>query len=179
MRLSFDDRGVVAFVAVLAVAAAAVVFFALSRKVPDTALVIATEQDCLRAFDKATCDDIVTAAMTVHGRTAPRFFDAELCELSYGAGGCRAVQDGMVPSRSFAPKIAVILAPRDGDLRELVPLYFAPGEEGGVGPRRVFYRGSAIGTLSQDVFAGAQLSRVAGKDGKPLTSGAVRKLRQG
>lgn len=179
MRLKVDDRGVLAFVAVLAVAAIAVVFFALNRKAPDTALVIATEGDCLRAFDKTTCDDIVAAALAVHGRTAPRFFDVDLCELSFGAGGCRAVQNGMVPSRSYAPKIAVILAPRDGDLRELVPLYFAAGDDGGEGPRRVFYRGSAVGTLSQDVFAGAQLSRVAGKDGKPITSGAVRKLRQG
>ena len=46
-----------------------------------------------------------------------------------------------------------------------MPLYFAAGDDGAEGPRRVFYRESAVGTLSQDVFAGAQLSRVAGKDG--------------
>ncbi len=95
-----------------------------------------------------------------------------------GAGGCRPVQDSVFGGQAYAPKIAAILASRTGDRRDLLPLYFGKGAVKEDSARRVYFRGVAIGVLSQDKFGGAQISRIVDINGKPISSGAVRKLRR-
>ena len=62
--------------------------------------------------------------------------------------------------------------------RDLLPLYFGKGAKEEASTRRVYFRGVAVGMLSQDKFGGAQISRIVDVNGKPISSGAVRKLRR-
>lgn len=172
------DYRLVVFVGVLVAVAAVVVFAALRHRGPDSALVLATDQDCLRAFDKDACGQIVSNALVIHARTAPSFQSQRVCEMSFGANGCRPVKDSVFGGQAYAPKVAAILASRDGDRRDLLPLYFGKGAKDEQSTRRVYFRGVAIGMLSQDKFGGAQISRIVDVNGKPISSGAVRKLRR-
>lgn len=174
-----DDVKVAVFVACLVIGAAVVLFAALRHRAPDTALVLATDQDCLRAFDAAACEKIVASAFAIHARTAPSFYSAQLCEMNFGAGGCRAVKDSVFGDGAYAPKVAAVVAARNGDQRDLLPVYFGPHSASDQGPRRVYYRGVAVGTLAQDRFGGAQISRLVDLKGAPITSATVRKLRRG
>jgi uncharacterized protein YgiB involved in biofilm formation len=177
-KADVGDYRLVMFVGVLVVVAAVVVFAALRHRGPDTALVLATDQDCLRAFDKDACGQIVSNALVIHARTAPSFHSQRVCEMSFGAGGCRPVKDSVFGGQAYAPKVAAILASRDGDRRDLLPLYFGKGAKDEQSTRRVYFRGVAVGMLSQDKFGGAQISRIVDVNGKPISSGAVRKLRR-
>jgi len=138
--------------------------------------VLATRKDCLRAFDNATCEGIVDAALKIHVKSAPRFFERRMCELSFGEGQCRAI--AQVPSTVYVPDVAVILAARGADASGLLPLYLGrSGEKAGEdGSRRVYYRGNAIGLLSDIRFGGAQISRVADFKGAPITVTEVERL---
>jgi uncharacterized protein YgiB involved in biofilm formation len=177
-RADAGDYRVAVFLGVLAVVAAVVVFAAFRHQGPDTALVLATDQDCLRAFDRDACGQIVSNALAIHARTAPSFHSERVCEMSFGAGGCRPVKDSVFGGQAYAPKVAAILASRTGDRRDLLPLYFGKGAVKEDSARRVYFRGVAIGVLSQDKFGGAQISRIVDVNGKPISSGAVRKLRR-
>jgi uncharacterized protein YgiB involved in biofilm formation len=177
-KVDAGDYRLAIFVGVLVVVAAIVVFAALRHRGPDTALVLATDQDCLRAFDKEACEQIVSNALAIHARTAPSFHTQRVCELSFGEGGCRQVKDSVFGGQAYAPKVAAVLASRDGDRRDLLPLYFGRGTKDNESTRRVYFRGVAIGMLSQDKFGGAQISRIVDVKGKPISSSAVRKLRR-
>jgi uncharacterized protein YgiB involved in biofilm formation len=174
------DYGLAVFVIVLVVVAFAVLAGALWHREPDTALVLATRQDCLRAFDAKQCRAIVDAALEIHARTAPRFLSRSTCELSFGSGACREMSDG-IAGHIFLPEVAAILASREGDDDEgqLLPLYFGPKREKGNGleGRRVYYRGLAAGVLSDVRFGGAEISRIVDLNGKPITASTVKKLR--
>jgi uncharacterized protein YgiB involved in biofilm formation len=164
------------FGGVLALFAAVIVVGALLHRAPDNVLVLATRKDCLRAFDNGTCERIVDAALKIHVKSAPRFFERETCELSFGEGRCRAI--AQVPSTVYVPDLAVILAARGSNAGGLLPAYLGrSGEKASDdGSRRVYYRGTAIGRLSDVKFGGAQISRVADLKGAPLTVGEVERL---
>src|SRR5689334_22711278 len=88
-----SEGGRTAFIvalALLGVAVVAIVIALFLRREPDYALVLATPQDCLRAFDDAKCRRIVALAMEVHASTAPRFDDQNVCAMQFG-GACTAI----------------------------------------------------------------------------------------
>ncbi len=146
---------------------------------PDSALVLATRNDCLRSFDDATCRDIVARAFKIHAQTAPRFATSELCQLSYGEDGCRPADGEAGPLSFFVPVIAVILATRvdRAHVDALVPLYAGPPDRGPTGDATpIYYRGRAIGTLQSKRFGGADISMVRDLSGNALTGERVRSL---
>jgi uncharacterized protein YgiB involved in biofilm formation len=173
------DYGLAIFVIVLVVAAVAAVAAALMYRAPDTALVLATRHDCLRAFDDTRCRTLVGKAMTIHARTAPRFFAQRTCELDFGVGTCRELTDSM-GAPMYLPAVAVILASRAGDGDEdVLPLYLGPkSERRAAAGQRVYFHGLAAGVLSEGRFGGADISMVANLEGKPMTSAMLRKIRQ-
>ncbi len=164
------------FGSVLALFAGAIAVAAFLHRAPDNVQVLATRKDCLRAFDNATCEQIVDAALKIHLKSAPRFFERRMCEMSFGEGRCRAI--AQVPSTVYVPDVAVILAARGADATGLLPLYLGrSGEKADEnGARRVYYRGAAIGTLSDIRFGGAEISRVADFKGTPMTVAEVERL---
>ena len=159
------------------VALAAAVFW---YRGPDSALVLATRNDCLRSFDDATCRDIVARAFKIHAQNAPRFATSELCQLSYGEDGCRPADGEAGPLSFFVPVIAVILATRDSNdhVDALLPLYAGPANRGGTpnDSTPIYYRGRAIGTLQSKRFGGADISMVRDPSGNALTGESVRSL---
>ena len=164
--------------ALLAIVFVAIVVAVFMRREPDYALVLATPQDCLRAFDDTKCRAIVARAMEVHAASAPRFDDERLCQMQYGAGGCTPV--AVLNASFFAPSIAAIVIARGkvDDPKAMVPLYFAghPTARDQDG-RRVYYRGLAVGILRDKRFGGAPISVLTDLDGKPLTSAVIKRLR--
>lgn len=183
-RLFHPKRGggsvaVGAFVAVLAGALAAIAAGVIMHRPSDTALVIATTQDCRRAFSEEKCNAIMAQAMAIHASSAPRYTDAGLCELNFGVGGCAPIS--LLNTTFFAPAVAAIASTRDTAQATLVPLYLEPkasvdDDSQGL---RVFYRGLAVGVLHRRRFAGAELSSLTDLGGKPMTSAEVRKLTRG
>ena len=184
-RLFYHKRdgssvGTAVFVAVLCGAVVAIGAGLLTHRAADTALVMATTEDCRRAFSETTCEAIITNAFALHAGSAPRYRDKAVCELDFGDGGCSPV--ALLNTTFFAPTVAAVVSTRDmpADARGLVPLYFEPhGKVRDVDGRRVFYRGVAVGFLSHKRFGGAGMSMLTDLSGKPLTSDAVRKLRRG
>ena len=166
----------IAVVAVLLIAVVAIVTALIVRREPDFALILATPQDCLRAFDDTKCREIVARAVTIHAATAPRFNDAGLCEMEYGA--CTPVV--VLNATFFAPGIAAIAIAkaRVDDPKAMIPLYFgsrdADNRQDG---RRVYYHGLAVGILYDKRFGGAAISTLTDIAGKPLSSEAIKKLR--
>jgi len=183
-RLFYQKRGgfsvgTVVFVAVLCGAVVAIGAGLLTHRAPDTALVMATTEDCRRAFSETTCEAIIANAIAVHAGSAPRYRERQVCELDFGDGGCAPV--ALLNMTFYAPSVAAVVSTRDmpADGRGLVPLYFEPRGKSGDESRRVFYRGIAVGVLSHKRFGGAGMSMLRDQAGKPLTSEAVRKLRRG
>lgn len=146
----------------------------------DFALVLATAQDCRRAFDEDKCGAIVANAIAIHTSSAPRYGEERVCELSHGAGACSPVK--LFNSTFYAPTFAVVAVARGtDDAKSMVPLYLAPQSKGAHNAqegRRVFYHGIAVGVLHQRQFGGAGISQLTDLTGQPLTSDAVRKLRR-
>jgi uncharacterized protein YgiB involved in biofilm formation len=183
-RLFYNKRetsstGVIAFVAVLGlsfVAIGASVFF---HRDGDFALVLATSQDCRRAFDEGRCGAIVANAIAIHTSSAPRYGEERVCEMTHGQGACSPVK--LFNATFYAPTVAVVAVARgaDGDdTKGMVPLYLEPKARGPQDGRRVFYHGIAVGVLHQRQFGGAGISQLTDLSGQPLTSDAVRKLRR-
>jgi uncharacterized protein YgiB involved in biofilm formation len=175
-----DDEHNYAFYVVgvlLIVAVAAIVIALLVRREPDYALVLATPQDCLRAFDDTKCRAIVAHAMDIHAATAPRFDDQRICEMQYGAGNCTPVS--MLNAVFYAPAIAaiVIARARAGAKAEMLPLYYDSADRGGADGRRVFYAGRAVGILHDKRFGGAAISVLTDLSGKPFSSTAIAHFR--
>jgi len=173
--------GVFVFVALLCGAVAAIGAGVVMHRGPDTAFVIATTQDCRRAFDEAKCQAIAASALAVHANSAPRYAQERVCELNFGLGACTSVS--VLNMTFFAPEVAVVVMARDAadDAKALVPLYFEPDGKGESvdEARRVYYRGAAVGVLHRKRFAGAGISMLTDLSGKPLSSSAVRRLRNG
>ena len=172
--------GLIVLVVLLVSAFVAIVAGVVLRREPDFALVLATPQDCLRAFDDAKCREIVSRALAVHAESAPRFGDQRICELDYGDGGCTQVS--LMNAVFFAPAVAAIVIARgaNDDPAGMVPLYFEAGDKTGAqgDGRRVFFHGLAIGILHDKRFGGAAISVLTDLQGKPLTSEAVRRIRR-
>lgn len=177
--LGSGNAGIAAFVAVLTLVTVSVVVGAFRHRANDTVLVLATQTDCLRAFDEEKCRAIVAAAMKIHAQSAPRFMSRQSCELAFGAGRCRAVDASMPPPISmFAPDVAVVLAARGGATKDLLPLYFGASREAAARDgQRVYFRGAAVGRFMEVRFGGAELSRVVDLSGKPISPDRLAKLR--
>jgi len=161
--------------ALLAVAFVAIVVAVIMRREPDYALVLATPQDCLRAFDDAKCRAIVARATEVHASTAPRFDDQSLCEMQFGT--CTSVT--LLNASFYAPNIAAIVIARGkvDDPKAMLPLYFSGRPSGQEDGRRVNYQGRVIGILRNKRFGGAPISILTDLAGKPLTSETIKRLR--
>ena len=86
--------------------------------------------------------------------------------------------DDVFATLNDAQRAAVEHGMGDGDRRDLLPLYFGKGAVKDESTRRVYFRGVAVGVLSQDKFGGAQISRIVDVNGKSISSGAIRKLRR-
>ena len=173
-----SNTGVIAFVSVLGLAFVAIgagVFFHRDR---DFALVLATTQDCRRAFDEGKCGEIVANAIAIHTSSAPRYGEERVCEMTHGEGACSPVK--LFNATFYAPTVAVVAVARGAgdDAKGLVPLYLAPKSKASQEGRRVFYHGIAVGVLHQRQFGGAGISQLTDLAGQPLTSDAVRKLRR-
>jgi uncharacterized protein YgiB involved in biofilm formation len=163
--------------ALLAIIFVAIVVAVFMRREPDYALVLATPQDCLRAFDDTKCRAIVARAMEVHAASAPRFDDGNVCEMQFGAGGCTPV--ALLNASFYAPSIAAVVIARGkvDDPKAMVPLYFSGRPTAEQDGRRVYYRGLAVGILRSKRIGGAPISVLTDLDGKPLTSDTIKRLR--
>jgi len=174
-KRSGPSAGVAVFVTALCGAVVALGAGVLTHRGRDTALVIATTEDCRRAFSQTACESIIANAMALHAGSAPRYRDERVCEMDFGEGGCSPV--ALLNTTFFAPNVAAVVSARD-TADGLVPLYFEPHGKTQDDRRRVFYRGVAVGFFSHKRFGGAGMSMVTDPSGKPLTSEAVRKLRR-
>jgi len=170
---------VATFVAVLCGTVVAIAAGVLAQREPDFALVLATTQDCRRAFDEDHCRAIVANALGIHTSSAPRYSEKRVCEMNHGANACAPVT--LLNTTFFAPEVAVVALARGAgdDAKAMVPLYLEPKDKASQDGRRVFYHGIAVGVLHQKKFGGAEVSMLTDLSGKPLTSDAVRKLRRG
>lgn len=166
------------FGAVLCAAVVAIAAGVLVRRDPDFALVLATAQDCRRAFDEDKCGAIVANAIAVHTSSAPRYGEQRVCELSHGQDACSPVK--VFNATFYAPTVAVVAVARGAgdDAKGMVPLYFEPKGRAAEEGRRVYFHGIAVGVLHQKRFGGAGISQLTDLTGQPLTSDAVRKLRR-
>src|SRR6185295_11180472 len=159
-RLLYQKRGgpstgMVVFVTLLCGAVVAIGAGLMTRRSTDTALVMATTEDCRRAFSETTCEAILANAIALHAGSAPRYRDRRVCELDFGEGGCTPV--ALLNTTFYAPTVAAVVSTRDmpSDARGLVPLYFEPHGKARDAGRRVFYRGIAVGFLNQKRVGGA------------------------
>ncbi len=182
-RLFYNKRetrsyGVTAFVVVLGLAVVSIAVGVFVHRDGDFALVLATTQDCRRAFDDAQCGAIVANAIAIHTSSAPRYGEERVCEMTHGQGACSPVK--LFNATFYAPTVAVVAVARGagGDAKSMVPLYLAPKSKAGQEGRRVFFHGIAVGVLHQRQFGGAGISQLTDLSGQPLTSDAVRKLRR-
>lgn len=174
-------HGLIAFVAILVLAVVGIAAGVTWHRDGDYALVVATTQDCRRAFDDATCRAIVDRATAIHAGSAPRFADQRVCELTYGYGGCTTV--AVLNTSFYAPQVAVVALARDAgtDAKSMLPLYFGPYDERkaeSADGRPVYYHGIAVGLLRQPRIGGASVSMLTDLAGKPLSSDVVRRLRR-
>ncbi|MEQ1865304.1 MAG: DUF1190 domain-containing protein [Micropepsaceae bacterium] len=182
-RLFYSKRetsstGVIAFVSVLGLAIVAIGAGVFFQRDADFALVLATAQDCRRAFDDDKCGAIVANAIAIHTSSAPRYGEERVCEMTHGQGACSPVK--LFNATFYAPTVAVVAVARGAgdDAKGLVPLYLEPKARARQDGRRVFYHGIAVGVLHQRQFGGAGISQLTDLAGQPLTSDAVRKLRR-
>lgn len=162
-------------IAVLAIVAALM----LQRR-PDFAVVLATPQDCLRAFDDATCREIVQSALRTHYRMAPQYAEEATCELAFGHGGCIEIPRELRRQGRFVPTLVAILAPgaKSRDLSGLVPLYAAQDSsrrDKGVA-RRVYFAGTEVGRMSSQRYGGAEITQVRDRSGQPVTRDRLEQL---
>jgi uncharacterized protein YgiB involved in biofilm formation len=167
----------IVLISLIVIAFVAIVVAVVVRREPDYALVLATPQDCLRAFDDAKCRDIVARAMAIHTATAPRYATQELCALEFGADGCTSFTS--LNDTFFAPSAAAIVVDREklDDPKGMVPLYYGSRDQGNETGRQVSYRGLAVGKLRIGRFGGASMSILADLKGRPLTSESIKALR--
>jgi hypothetical protein len=175
------SRGFVAFIVILVIAFVGITVGVTWHRDSDYALVMATTQDCRRAFDDATCRTIADRAREIHAGSAPRYTDERVCEMTYGAGGCVPV--AVLNASFYAPQMAAVAMARDsgGDAKSIVPLHFGPLdvlEAQRMDGRRVYYHGLAVGVLRQPRIGGAGVSMLIDLSGKPVTSDAVKRLRR-
>ncbi|MBI1211125.1 MAG: DUF1190 domain-containing protein [Alphaproteobacteria bacterium] len=175
-----DEERSYAFIVVIALLIAAfvaIVVALIMRRDTDYALVLATPQDCLRAFDETKCRAIVARAMEIQASTGPRFDDQRVCEMQYGFGNCMPAT--VLNQAFYTPGVAAIVLARGlvDDPNGMIPLYFDSGDKGGAQGRRVLFRGRPIGILRDKRFGGAAISVLTDLSGKPLTSKAIKRLR--
>jgi uncharacterized protein YgiB involved in biofilm formation len=182
-RLFYNKRetssfGVTAFVVVLGLAVVSIAAGVFVHRDGDFALVLATAQDCRRAFDEDKCGAIVANAIAIHTSSAPRYGEQRVCELSHGRDACSPVK--VFNATFYAPTVAVVAVARGAgdDAKGMVPLYLEPKGRAAEDGRRVFFHGIAVGVLHQRQFGGAGISQLTDLAGQPLTSDAVRKLRR-
>ena len=174
-----SSKPLMAFAALLCLVLGAIVWGVFLRPAADYALVLATAQDCKRAFSEEQCFAIVASAVAIHTNSAPRYPDRRICEMSHGAGNCAPVK--MLNTTFFAPEVAVVALARGAgaDTKGIVPLYLGPQDKGSEDGRRAYYHGIAVAVLQHKKFGGAGISMLKDLAGKPFTSDAVRKLRRG
>ena len=153
--------------------------FLLFRKEENFARVMATPQDCLRAFDDATCRELLKRALDIHYRRAPQYRELQTCEMMLGAGACTLAR---IPGRpdAYVPALVAILVSREGldDASSLLPLH--EGKRSGTnpdGPRMVFFAGTPVGQLTTQRFGGAAITQVRDKAGAPITVERLQQLR--
>lgn len=151
----------------------------LLRKEETFARVIATPQDCLRAFDDATCRQLLKQALDIHYRRAPQYRELQTCEMMLGSGACTLAR---VPGRpdAYVPALVAVLASRDGlnDASSLLPLH--EGKAKGRRPdgsRTVYFAGTPVGQLTSQRFGGAAIAQVRDKAGVPITVQRLQQLR--
>lgn len=162
--------------AALAIGAALVL-----RPAKNFALVLATPQDCLRAFDDETCRKIVKQAMTIHVKRAPKYRELQTCEMMLGDGACVRAASGPGEAESYVPAMVAILASREGlnDASSLLPLHEGRGSSGrSDGPRMVYFAGTPVGKLTSQRFGGAAITQVRDKAGAPITVERLQQLRR-
>lgn len=147
------------------------------------AAVFATPQDCLRAFDDATCRDMVAEALRIHFRAAPQYPEAATCELAFGAGGCMDVPQGQRRLGRYVPTLVAILAPdtKSDDFSGIVPLYAGQmsARLNDAAPRKVYFAGTEVGLMSSQRYGGAAITQVRDRAGKPITAEKLAHLRAG
>lgn len=166
----------IAVVAVLLIAVVAILAALITRREPDFALVLATPQDCLRAFDDTKCREVVARAVAIHAATAPHFSDARVCEMEFGA--CTPI--AALNTTFFAPNVAAIVIAKGqvDDPKAMIPLYFGSrGADDRRDGRRVYYHGLAVGILYSKRFGGAAISTLTDMSGKPLSSEMIKRMR--
>lgn len=163
-------------VALLLAVVAAIGIGVMMQRDPDYALVLATPQDCLRAFDDAKCRAIVAQAMEVHAATAPHATDLATCEMQYGSGNCLSARAS--GAAVYVPAIAAIVLTRvnGGKERQMVPFYFDSRDSSDEQGRRVLFHGRIVGILRGKRFGGTGISMMTDLTGKPITSEAIRNL---
>jgi uncharacterized protein YgiB involved in biofilm formation len=153
--------------------------FLLLRKEQNFARVIATPQDCLRAFDDATCRELLKQALDIHYRRAPQYRELQTCEMMLGAGACTLAR---VPGRpdAYVPALVAVLVSREGlnDASSLLPLHEGRKSRNGPdGPRMVYFAGTPVGQFTSQRFGGAAIAQVRDKAGAPITVERLRQLR--
>lgn len=168
-----------AFGAAIFVVLGGIVWGVFLRPAADYAMVLATAQDCKRAFSEEQCFAIVANAVAIHTNSAPRYPDRRICEMSHGAGSCGPVK--LLNTTFFAPEVAVVAVARGAgtDTKGMLPLYLEPQNKASENGRKAYYHGIAVAVLQQKKFGGAGISMLKDFAGKPFTSEAVRKLRRG
>lgn len=157
-----------------------IVGFLLLRKEENFARVIATPQDCLRAFDDATCRKLMKQALDIHYRRAPQYRELQTCEMMLGSGACSLAR---VPGRpdAYVPLLVAILVSREGpnDPTSLLPLHEGKKSRNGPdGSRMVYFAGTPVGKFTSQRFGGAAIAQVRDKAGAPITVERLQKLRR-
>ncbi len=152
----------------------------LLRKDENFARVIATPQDCLRAFDDATCRKLLKQALDIHYRRAPQYRELQTCEMMLGSGACTLAR---VPGRpdAYVPLLVAILVSREGlsDPASLLPLHESKKSRSNPdGARMVYFAGTPVGQLTTQRFGGAAITQVRDKTGTPITVDRLRRLRR-
>jgi|JI9StandDraft_2_1071091.scaffolds.fasta_scaffold187614_1 uncharacterized protein YgiB involved in biofilm formation len=152
----------------------------LFRKEEDFARVMATPQDCLRAFDDAACRKLMKQALDIHYRRAPQYRELQTCEMMLGAGACTLAR---IPGRpdAYVPALVAILVSREGldDASSLLPLHEGKKSRSNPdGPRMVYFAGTPVGQLTTQRFGGAAITQVRDRAGAPITVERLQQLRR-
>lgn len=160
------------------------VYGAMQALAPAPARVLVTGEDCLRAFDDATCHGLVDRALALHNRTAPSFAEQATCVFMMGPAACKPVNENGIEIGRYGPPMVAILVGRSLD--DLLPLYAgaekrpagAPAADGpGSAGQPVYFHGTRVGTLAMIKFGGADLWTVTDARGRPVTAASVARLR--
>lgn len=174
-RLSWIVAGVTGLVVI--VIASALAFQEKTR----FAAVFATPQDCLRAYDDATCKVLVAEALRIHFSAAPQYSEASTCELAFGEGGCMDVPQDQRRLGRYVPTLIAILAPdsRSEDFSGIVPLYAGQmsRRRNDTAPRKVYFAGTEVGLMSSQRYGGAAITQVRDRSGQPITANRLAKIR--